>query len=255
MGADTHRPEPIAPPGGLRRIIARDGWAVGAAAAATIGVEVGVYVLALSAGAPRLHAALATLAVATLWTALAAPVLAAEAADGLGAVLRAGIVADASAVALIVLWLSCPQVGLLGAVKIYCILAAMTLPAMAVSRLACGPGGRFALAVATATGFVAALASPFWIGGALRVASRRATGMISAAAVNVNPFYAVTAAISDSARFVWHQAPVMYRITRIGDYAVSIPHWYVPVLLCCAAAAVFAALAVVLRHRRSAAAS
>ena len=146
MGADTHRPEPIAPPGGLRRIIARDGWAVGAAAAATIGVEVGVYVLALSAGAPRLHAALATLAVATLWTALAAPVLAAEAADGLGAVLRAGIVADASAVALIVLWLSCPQVGLLGAVKIYCILAAMTLPAMAVSRLACGPGGRFALA-------------------------------------------------------------------------------------------------------------
>jgi hypothetical protein len=250
MAAD--RPPEGSPsrPAGLGRTLAREGRPVLAAAAATVAVELGVYVAAVGAGSSRTYAALATLAVTVVWVALAAPVLAASGADAFAGLLRAGCIADASAVTLVVLWLACPQVTLAGAAKIYCILAAMALLAIAAGRSARSPAGRYALAAATAAALVVSLASPWWLGGAMRASSQETAERIVAAGVHVNPFYAVTAAISGSTRFVWHEAAVMYRITRFGDYAAApAPTWYASALIHCAAAGLVAAVASA-RHAR-----
>jgi hypothetical protein len=236
--------------GGLRALVARDGRAVLLAFAATVAAGVGVFAAARLAGAPQLQAALAALATTVLWVALAAPVLAASGADALAALLRGGCIADAAAVTLIVLWIACPQVTLLAAVKIYCVLAAMALLGVAASRLARSPAGRSAVALATSAALTVALASPFWVGGALEAAPQEAANQVAAAAVYLNPFYAVTAATAEQSRFVWHQASVLYRITRIGDYAAAPPaHWY-PCALVHAGVAVLLAAVAALRHRR-----
>jgi hypothetical protein len=208
------------------------------AVAATVAVEVGAYALAVAGQAPQAQAALGSLAVSVLWVALAAPVLAATGRGTLGALLRGLAVIDASAVLLAILALAGPCVTLLGGVEVYCILAAMGLAAVAAVCLARSQAGRFALAVAASAVLLLAAGSPFWIGGALRAAPEDWAGRIAAAGVYVNPFYAVTGALAESARFIWHQAPVLYRITRLGDYAPApAPAWYAPVLLCSAAAA------------------
>ncbi len=246
------RPEgPPSGPGGLRRILARDGPPVLAASAVTVAAELAVYLAAVGAGSGRTHAVLATLAVTVVWVALAAPVLAASGADTLAGLLRAGCLADASAVTLVVLWLACPQVTLGGAAKIYCILAAMVLLAVAVSRSAGSPAARYALALAAAAAFMITLAGPWWLGGAMRASTQETAESIVAAGVYVNPFYAVTAAISGGTRFVWHEAAVMYRITRFGDYAAAPPPvWYAPALIHLAAAVLVAAVAGALHRRR-----
>jgi hypothetical protein len=254
--ADPNRPDPTArttPPaaqrGLFRAVLARDGWAVLLAVAATVVVEVGAYALAVAGQAPRAQAALGSLAVSILWVALAAPVLAATARGTLGALLRGGAVIDASAVLLGVLWLAGQCLTLLGGLKVYCILAAMGLAGVAPVCLARSPAGRFALAAAASATLLLAAATPFWIGGALRAAPEDWARRIAAAGVYVNPFYAVTGALAESAQFIWHQASVLYRITRLGDYAPApAPAWYAPVLLFSAAAVLLGAAAM-LRSR------
>jgi len=228
----------------VRQLLAENGWAVASAAIATIAVEMGVFVAGLAWRMPRLHAALAALAVCVLWTALAAPVLAAFGRTAMAALLRGGIVADASLASLLVLWAACDEMTFPAALKIYCILAAVALAGIAATRLARTPAGRCACAVAASAVLLAALASPFWIGGAIHGQPRATAEGVAAAAVYANPFYAATACLTETARFVWHQAPVMYRITRIGDYAAAPPLlWYPAAIVYLSAAGVLAILA------------
>jgi hypothetical protein len=252
MPADPTTAQAPAQTSPLRCVLARDGRALLAGALTTVGVQLGLYLLARLAGVPQMQAALATLAATVMWVTLAAPVLGASGADALAGLLRGGCIADASAVTLIVLWLACPEVTFPAAVKIYCVLAAVALSAVAVGRLARSPDRRYALAVTAALVMTVALASPLWIGGALRAAPDRAARGIAAAGVYVNPFYAVTAAIAAEARFVWHQAGVMYRITRIGDYADAPPARWYPCVLIHLAVAILLGAAAHLRHRRRA---
>ena len=228
----------------VRQFLTENGWATASAAVATIVVEMGVFAAALTWGMPRIHAALAALAVCVFWTALAAPVLAAFGRTAMGALFRGGIVADASFASLLVLWAACDEVTFLAAMKIYCILAAVALAGVAATRLARTPAGRCACAVAASAVLLAATASPFWIGGAIHSQTRATADGIVAVAVYANPFYAATACLTETARFVWHQATVMYRITRIGDYAAAPPLlWYPAVAIYLSAAGVLALLA------------
>ena len=245
------------PPGGraeagtLRKLIARDGRAVLAGGALTLVVQLGVYVLGVAGGAPRMQAALATLAASVVWVALAAPVLGATGRDALGALLRGGIVADASAVTLLVLWLGGPHVTFAAAVKVYCILAAMSLAGIAACRLGRSSAGRHILAVVAAAAILTTAASPFWIGGAIRTAPPATARRIVATGVYANPFYCVTAALSEQTRFVWHQASVMYRLTRIGDYAPApAACWYASAAIHAAAAALLAGVGALVHRRR-----
>ena len=235
----------------VRRFLAGTGWAATWAAIATVAVEMGVFAAGLAWRMPRLHVALAALAVCVLWTALAAPILAAFGRTAIGAILRGGIVADASLVSLMVLWAACDEMTLAAALKIYCILVAVALAGIAATRLARTPAGRCACAVAASAVLLAALASPFWIGGAIHGQTRATAEGVVAAAVYTNPFYAATACLTETARFVWHQAPVMYRITRIGDYAAAPPLlWYPAAIVYLTAAGVLAILAALVRAVR-----
>ncbi len=230
--------------GSVRQFLTENGWAATLAVVATIAVEMGVFAAALAWRMPRIHAALACLAVCVLWTALAAPVLAAFGQTAMGALLRGGIVADASLASLLVLWVACDEMTLPAALKIYCILATVALAGVAATRLARTPAGRCTCAVLASAVLLAALASPFWVGGAIHGQPRATAEGVVAVAVFTNPFYAATACLTETARFVWHQAPVMYRITRIGDYAAAPPLlWYPAVVIYLAAAGAMAALA------------
>ena len=237
------------PPGLLRELFARDGWAVLFFALSTIVVELGTFGVALAAGANLLGATMACLAACVVWLALASAVFAASGRDTLGSLVRGGIVADASGVVLLTLWLVCARhaeenapsyVTLLGAVKIYAVLAAMALLSVAAVRVPSREPTRYVAAVIVSVLMAAACAGPFWSGGLLRLVEEPARQQLVRQLVYWNPFYCVLDAVVRQTGVVWHQLPVLYRITRIGDYvAAPPPVWH-------AAAWRFALLAAIL---------
>jgi len=237
--------EPGRAPVSAGALIRRDGWAVLCISSATIAVELGVYAIGLAAGASRLGATLACLGATALWVALTAGLFAARGDDALAMLLRGGTVADASAVTLMVLWLDSPFVTLVAAVKIYCTLLAMALLGIAAAGIRRRPAGRYAGAVVSAAVMFAALTTPFWTGGLLAATAGELRQDVVRWAVMVNPFYCITAAVAEQTAFTWHQAPMLYELTRIGDYAAPPPPaWY-------AAAWRFAAVALILLLARA----
>jgi hypothetical protein len=257
MPTPPQRPTPPASPGGpappsvLRETLARDGPAALAASLATVAVELGVY-FAVRAATGELFGALACLAASAVWVAAAAPAFAADARGTLGALLRGGIVADASAVALIVLWVASPYVSLLAAVEVYLIYAAMALLAVAAVRAARSRTGRCAAAVLAAAAMMLALATPFWMGGLLRASAPPVRDWLLSAAVKVNGFYSITAAVFDRAHFVWDEARFMYgRVQQMHDYVAPSARWYSAAAVHAVAAALLAATHLVRRRRAS----
>jgi len=249
-------PAELAPAGRARgpvmQFLAENGWATAAAAIATLIVELAVPLAGawwrhgglgfLSHDGLTSHEALAGVAACVLWTVLAAPALAAPGRTAMGAIFRGGVVADTGLISLLVLWGLCPQVTFPAALKVYCVLAAVALAGIAATRLARTPAGRYACAAAATAVLLALLASPFWVGGAIHDRPRPVAEWLVEAAVRTNPFYAATAALTETTRFVWHQATVMYRITRIGDYAAAPPlAWLPTVIVYLVAAAVLGA--------------
>lgn len=212
---------------GLSKLLKREGLVVGLIATATVVVELGAWVARLAGDIPGPGPTLAVLAVTAVWLALAAGVFAASAQDGIGSLLRGGTVADASVVTLMMLWLFSPYVTFVSAVKIYLTLAAMALLAIAVVNLPRAHWKRYAAAVAYAVAMMLLLATPFWIGGLLRLAGPGARQELTKWAVLLNPFYCISAGIAKETAFVWHSAPILYTVTRIGDYAAPPPiAWY-----------------------------
>ena len=220
------------------------------AAVATLAVHLGLYAAARAGGVDQRSAVLATLAAATLTAVLAGPLLAATGRTGISSVLRGAVVADVSGVTAVMLWLLTPYVGFVAAAKIYCTFAALAVFSIAAATCPSAPQWRCVAAVATTLCLLGALASPFWIGGPLKAADADTAGTIVAAAVYANPFYSITSAVADRTRFVWHQGPIMYGMTRIGDYALPPPvPWYAASLTYGPLAAVLAA-SHLLRPRR-----
>ena len=248
--ADREPPPPRGAYGSLQALLAADGWPALAAAAVTLAMELGVFLGALAAGVTQRQAVIASLAAGVVWVALAAPAMAAASNSGLGGLLRGGASADASAALLIVLWLATPHVSLPAALKIYCIYAAVALAGVAATRCARAPATRFALAAAASIVLIAALASPFWIGGA--IAAARLSGPAVAAAVYANPFYCIWSVLADQMPHAWHQAPVLYRITYLGTHApVPAAPWYAAVIIYTAIAGVLGATSLLRRPGRS----
>lgn len=219
--------------------------------AATIAVVLGTYGIGLAGGANLRGATLGALAAACVWIALTAGVFAARGDDWLGALLRGGITADASGVALLVLWLSSPSLTLLGAAKIYCTLLAMALLGVAAARVPRTAPSRYVAALLVALVMTALLATPFWTGGLLKLSGEGIRETVVRWAVFANPFYCITAGIAERTGFVWHEAPLMYGLTRIGDYAAPPPPpWYAAAWRC-AVAALILSLGRILRDRIS----
>jgi len=170
----------------IRDFCAHHVWVAAAACIVTISVELGVFAVAIAGDMSRMHVALAVLAICVLWVAIATPALAASGRTAMGALFRGGIVADASLVSLLVLWACCDEVTGLGALKIYCVLAALALAGVAVTRLARSSAGRYICAVLASVVLRGVLAGPFWIGGPIRGARRETAEHLVAVAVYGN---------------------------------------------------------------------
>lgn len=126
------------------------------------------------------------------------------------------------------------------------------------ASLAAGRVGRRAstrLTAATAWGMLVLLlcASPFWISARLRPGRTMAAQQADATgAVFVNPYYAATNVFARQTGFVWHTEGVLYRLTRVGEYApprsVS---WWTTAAGFAAAGALLASLALVSNRRKN----
>ena len=216
-----------APPSAWRR----HAGPVALAAAATLLVGLGCRYGALHAGAGALGADVLALMALTVWIALAAGPLAAGAPDALGSLLRAGILADAAAVVLLVLGLDGATLTWGVGIRLYLLWAGLALAAAGLVRLAARPTGRAAMALAAATAAFVACASLFWSPGLLA----RLDGPARQAALTViawtNPLLGLSQTLAATG-FVWTEQPVLYGITRVGQD-------YLPAPLCWQAAAIF----------------
>ena len=241
MTADTRLPAQGRAAGLVAMAMRSHGWVVIGATLATVAVELGVYGAARMRGAPESSSVLAALAAAVVWVVLAAPALASGPSGHLGGYVRGLTVADASAAALLVLWLVAgSSVTFAAAAQVYCTLAAVALAGVAVVRCARSAMWRSTLAVVVSSVFMAALTTPLWIGGLMKATDGPVRRAVVAVAVYANPFYSITTALSERTGFVWHLSGVMYGLTRIGSFSPAPePPWYAAtvIYLCVAAAA------------------
>ncbi|MFP4104882.1 MAG: hypothetical protein ACLFVU_02235 [Phycisphaerae bacterium] len=197
------------------------------AAALTLIVSLGSYLLFLAMGSPLSHAAVGSLALTSFWIACCSGVFAITGTDGWAATMRVGACVDASIILLLVLWLSSIPIDLWDAVRMYLLWAAGGVTALAVVRMARSTWARATLALLVAGVSAIMLSSPFWIGGPLQSLSGDAAKTAAAWAVRANLFFAVSVLLAEPLSFSWPQSPLMYDITRLGDY-VPIPSvgWY-----------------------------
>lgn len=212
-------------------------WALGISTAATLAIILGTYFASQSHSAPAAENLLATLAIGAIWTALACPVLAAGGKSWLRALLRAGVVVDMLGIAFLIIWIAqrsdadnLPCLTVVGAMKAYCIYLAMCLVAVAAVGCARSPAGRYVAAVVAAVLLMAAMASPFWVNGTLEKALPANRAAIIGGAVGWNPFYSLSAAVVEETKIVWHQLPVLYSMTRIGEYTSPGPIQWAAIL-------------------------
>ena len=186
------------------------------AAAVTLAVELGAYALAAWSGASARGALLASLAVATMWVALASAPLAAGGRDVFSAALRGAVPADASLLTLLVLWplargpASGPYLSLAGVAEAYCVLAAMAVFSIAAVACARSRPGRQTAALAAAIVLAAAIATPFWTSGLLHALPDAPAKSADAWALRANPFTCVTVAVTERVGFFWHEWGLMY---------------------------------------------
>jgi hypothetical protein len=226
-----------------------------AAAVITLALEMGAYFLALWSGAASRGALLVSLSAAVMWVAVASAPLAAGGRGHLSSALRGAVPADASLLVLLILWplargpASGPYLSLAGVVEVYCVLAATAV--FSIAAVACGrsPAARQGLAVGAACLLAAAVATPFWTSGIVHALPYDQAVAADAWSIRVNPFYAVTGALSDRAGFFWHEWGLMYE--RFGTFRAYPPppvQWYTAPILYAALAAALA-LAAILRAR------
>lgn len=214
----------------------------------TLLAQLGSYIGFRASGLALREATLAMLVLAAVWNAIACPVFAAGAHGSMGAILRSGLVADTTAIALLAVavdWRASGEPGfsIIAIIKLYCTYAAVALFAVGAVRIASSDFARLAAAVAATFILLAAMASPLWVNGLIVRSQGEVRQDIAAAAVWLNPVYSLAAPMASATHYVVHQESVMYRFTLIGDYVGSpVVPWYASALVWLTAAVVLAGL-------------
>jgi hypothetical protein len=207
----------------LRGLLRCNAAAVACGAGGSLVVVLGSYLGALAADLGPLRALLTALALGWCWLALAGPVLAASGRGGWSIALRGGAVADGLGVALLVVWLtqraSDPQLlSMIDVLRVYLLWAGAAVMAMALVACFRSRAGRLATAAAVAALLMAALASPFWSGGLLAAGDWDFKLAAAGWLVRINPFFVVTQMLAPATNFAWPSAPLVYELSRLGDY-------------------------------------
>lgn len=201
-------------------------------AVVTLLLEMAAFWLPRLMGASQRGCLLATLVVGVVWIVLAGPTVAAGGKNWVSGLLRAGMIADATGIVLLVLWLVSPDVRFLSALKMYCVFVSLGIACIAAGRLAVTWGGRLVSGVVASVLLFGVLCSPLWIPGVLEQVPSEHRVAVASVAAQINPIYSIFASLADETGFVWHYAPLMYRITTVGeDVAVSAVRWYAAICI------------------------
>lgn len=235
----------------IREILARDGWAMLAAACLAVCVQLGVFLAASVRGTQADCAVAGALATAVVWVAIACPILAAGPERAWGGLMRAGTAADASVVLLIVLWATEPQITFPAIVKIYTVLAGVALAGMAAARCARSAAGRYTAGVAAAVVLLAIGSGPFWFGGIRNALDSEQARTALSWTMHANPFCSVTDAVDADTPFVWHKRGWLYWVADSGAYPDPRPtRWYSAAAIYLPIAAVLGIVALACRRRQ-----
>jgi hypothetical protein len=196
--------------------------------AVTLTVELGVFFLAVGSDLGPQQSAAAAMMAASVWTALAAPMFGAGACGALRSLIRAGLVADATLGALMVIWVWWNRYGsqngqvtemtFISILEVYCTFVAMSVLAAGAVNCRRAVAERYIVAAVVAVGMMLALASPLWTGGLIVATEGGVRTSVAVAAVWTNPLYSITTSLTGSLNYVIQQEPVMYKLTLIGDY-------------------------------------
>jgi hypothetical protein len=240
----------------LGAILGGNAWSMLICAGATLAMELGAYGLARGCGAGAREALLAALAGAVMWVALAGGPMAAGGKGNASAALRGAIPADASLVALLILWPlaraddSQTYLTLASVAKAYCVLAGMALFSIAAVCCPTSTTGRRLAGLGAAMILATAIATPFLTSGIIHALDYRRATSVVAWAIHANPFYSVTAAATERLQFFWHRWGLMYdRIGAFRDYPPPPVQWYSSAILYGAMAGVLGLVAVLRRIR------
>ncbi len=235
-----------------RHVWASDGGAVCIAALLTVIVELGAWGALRLMGLSADRAVLATLAMMVVWVPIAAAAWATGGTDLGRCCLRGGEMADASAIALIVFWLT-GAISFVAAAKVYCILMAVALFACAIVSVSRRVNRRVVLAGVVSLVVLVTLASPVWLSGSASTMSQESIRPLTVWAVRANAYFATTEAIADRINFVWIDSGLMYRMTPLGDrLALPRTDWYWPVAIFLPIAAIIGATGILYRRIRPA---
>ena len=190
------------------------------------------FLIARQGGLPGRDPVMAFLAVAVLWVTMAPPILAAGPERLWGALLRAGCAIDGTFLALLGLWAMAGNVSFVGAMEVYCTLAAVGLAGAAAARCARTGAGRYTAAILALAVQTAVLAAPFAIGGALRALSNQAALRAVSWCYHVHPLASASAALRSGTNVVWEKIGWSYWVSDSGAYpsAVATP-WYAAALV------------------------
>lgn len=246
---------PIAPGPAPRGLLRRNGPALIATGAVTLGGIIAASLLVGGSEGGLRSGVLLALGASAVWVSVAAPLLGARGRTVLETLLRGGMVIDAAGVGLLCVATVMAIRGqegfsLLDALQAYCVLLAVGLAQLGVVSLGRSETARFTLALIAAAGVIGMLATPFWAEGVLQAASTAGSLEVAAFATRWNPFYSLAAAV----RYPWNYAGWMYTITGLGEN-VPAPrvYWYSAALryaLVSAVAWLGVAVARLIRRRR-----
>lgn len=182
-----------------------------------------------------LAAVTTTLGACVVWVGLLTPALCAGGRGIWGAMLRGCAPADGVLVGLVILVIALGEEGrltLLGALKVYAVLATLALVCISAVCAFMSRRNRPIAAMVVAMLVIFASATPFWMGGIINHASYPLSVDVLSAGVRVNPVFGVFGAVVDDTGFHWHQWRWMYYIFDYGAYGpLGEVKWHVTVMI------------------------
>lgn len=205
---------------GVAAVLRQNLLAMLIAAGATVVVQLGTYFI-VGEVAPALLVAL-------LWVVIAAPVFAAGGRSIIDALLRGGAVIDASVVVLIVSASAGPELGPVGAIKIYLIFCSVALAGCSLVLLGRNVTSRHILSVVAVLLILALAAGPFWANGIITSVSAPWRGRIAFGVRACNPVFSTIKCLNVGYGFVWNEKSILYEHTVLGhDVPDQSAGWYV----------------------------